>query len=73
MVLPLVDDMIQLASLLLERMPTEVEILRLKIEAERKATNQKILSFQEDLGQCHYDTKILRNEIRKRIKNMSFC
>ena len=26
----------------------------------------KILRLQEDLGQYHYDTKILRNEIRKK-------
>ena len=29
-------------------------------------TNQKILRLQEDLGQCHYDMEIQRDEIRKR-------
>ena len=38
LVLLLVDDMVQIDSLLPERMPTESEILRSKIEAKRKAT-----------------------------------
>ena len=46
--LPLVDETIQLVYLLLERVPIETEILRLEIEAERKATNLKILRLQED-------------------------
>ena len=50
LVLPPVNDMIQLASLLSKRMPTEVEILRSEIEDERKITNQNILRLQEDLG-----------------------
>ena len=58
--------MVQLACLLSKRVPTEDEILRLEIEVERKATNLKILRLQEDLRQCHYDTKILKNEIRKK-------
>ena len=58
--------MVQLACFLSERVPTGAEILRLEIEAERKATKLKILQLQEDLGQCHYDTKILKNEICKK-------
>ena len=59
MVLPPIDDMVQLDNLLPKRMPTEAEILRSKIEAEilrsefeaeRKTANQKILRVQEDLG-----------------------
>ena len=29
-------------------------------------TNQKILRLQEDLGQCHYDMQVWRDEIRKK-------
>ena len=47
-------------------MSIEVEILSLEFEAERKATNQKIWKLQEDLGQCHYDMEIQRDEIRKK-------
>ena len=58
--------MVQLACLLSERVPIEAEILRSEIKVERKATNLTILRFQKDLGQCHYDTKILKNEIRRK-------
>ena len=64
--LPLIDNMVQPACILPNKVPIEDEILRLEIEVERKATNLKILRLQEDLGQCHYDTKILKNEIRKK-------
>ena len=47
-------------------MPIEAEILRSMIEVERKATDLKILRLQKDLGQCHYNTKIFRNEIHKK-------
>ena len=57
MVLSLINDMVQLASLLSKKVPTEVEILRSEIEAERKTTNFKILRLQEDLRQGYYDTK----------------
>ena len=60
--------MVQPSNLLLERMSTEAEILRSKFEVERKTTNKKILRLQEDLGQCHYDMKIQRDEIQKRDK-----
>ena len=67
MMLPPIDDRVQPASLLLERVPIEADILRSKFEAERKATNQKILKLQEDLGQCHYDMEIQKDEIRKKV------
>ena len=51
LVLPPINDMVQLACLLPEKLPTKAEILRSKIEAERKVTNLKILRLQEDLGQ----------------------
>ena len=66
LVLPPIDDMVQLACLLSKRVPTATEILRSKIKVKRKETNLKILRLQKDLGQCHYDTKILKNEIRKK-------
>ena len=43
LMLPLVDEIIQPAYLLPERVPMEAKILRLKIEVVRKATNLKIL------------------------------
>ena len=61
LVLPLIDDMVQPASLLQEKVPTEVEILRPKIEAERKGTNLKILRLQED----QWDTEILQEDFKK--------
>ena len=56
--------MVQLACLLSKLIPTEAEILRSEIE--RKETNLKILLLQKDLGKCHYDIKILKNEILKK-------
>ena len=73
LVLPPIDDMVQSTCLLSEKVPTEVEILRSEIEVERKATNLKILRFQEDLGQCHYNTEIFKNEIRKKDQSMTYC
>ena len=64
--LPFVDETFQRAYLFLQRVPIEVEVLRSKIETKRKATNLKMLRLQEDLGKCHYDTEILKNEIRKK-------
>ena len=58
--------MVQLASVLPKKVLIEAEILRSEIEIENKATNLKILNFQEYLRQCHYNTKILKNEVRKR-------
>ena len=58
--------MVQPASFLPEKVPTEAEILRSEIGVERKATKLKILRLQEDLRQCHYDTEIFKNEIRKK-------
>ena len=49
LMLPLVDETLQPAYLSLERVPTEAEVLRSKIEAERKVTNLKILRLQKDL------------------------
>ena len=40
--------------------------IKIEDRNERKATNLKILQLQENLGQCHYDTKILKNEIHKK-------
>ena len=50
LMLPLVDETLQPAYLLLERVPTEAKVLRSKIEAKRKVTNLKILRLQKDLG-----------------------
>ena len=66
MVLSPIDDMGQLANLLSKRMLIEIEIRRSEFEADKKIPNQKILRLQEDLGQCHYNIKIQRNEIQKR-------
>ena len=41
MVLPPIDDMVQLTSLLPKRTPIEAKILRSEFEVERKATNRK--------------------------------
>ena len=64
--LPLIDETVQPAYLLSKKVHTQEEILRSKIEAERKATNLKILRLQKDLGQCHYDTEIFKNKIEKK-------
>ena len=66
MALPPVNDMVQPVSLLPERMATKAEIMRSKIETERKVTNQKILRLQEDLGKCQYDMQIQKDEFRKK-------
>ena len=66
MVLPPVDDMVQPASLLSKRVPTQAKILRSEFEVKWKTTNQKILRLQEDLGQCYYDIELQRDEIRKK-------
>ena len=66
LVLPLIDDMVQPTCFLSKKMQTEDENLRSEIKAEGKTTNLKILRLQEDLGQCHFDREILRNEIRKK-------
>ena len=72
MVLPSIDDMVQSVNLLLKRMLIEAGILRSEFEAERKATNKKVLRLQQDLGQCHYDMQIQMDEIQKRDQKYEF-
>ena len=72
LVLHPIDDMVQPASLLPERVLTESEILRSKIEAERKETNFKILTLQEDLGNVIMTRSSSKRKFVKRIKSMTF-
>ena len=66
MVLPPIDDLVHPTSLLPERMPSEVEILKLEFEIERRVNREKIMRFQEDLRQRRYDMEIQRDHIQKR-------
>ena len=43
MVLPSIDDLVQPTSLLLERMPYKVEMLKQEFEAERRVNREKIM------------------------------
>ena len=70
LVLPPIDDMVEPGCLFLEKMPTEAEILRSKIEAERKATNLKILRLQEDLGNVTTTWRSSKIKFIRRIKSM---
>ena len=63
MVLPPIDDLVQLDNLLPERMPTKVEILKQKFKVETRVNQEKIMRFQKDLGQHRYDMEIQRDQI----------
>ena len=41
MVLPPIDDLVQSTNVLLERMPTEVEILKQEFKAKKKVNSEK--------------------------------
>ena len=61
--LPKRDDFIQPACPLPERMPTELELLRQKLEIERKKNLDQGSSYQAELGQCRYFLKIEKDKV----------
>ena len=58
------DDLVQSANLLPERMPTNVEILKQEFDVEKRVSREKNIRLQEDLGQCHYDMEIQKDQIQ---------
>ena len=62
-VLSPMDDLVQSANLLPERMPTNVEILKQEFDVEKRVSREKNMRLQEDLGQCLYDMEIQRDQI----------
>ena len=63
-VLPTKDDSIQLVDPLLERMPTEVEILRRELKIEKRKNIDQDHQYQADLGQCQYFLKIQEDKVK---------
>ena len=45
-------------------MPTELELLRRKLEIERKKKLNQDSSYQEKLGQCRYFLKIEKDKVK---------
>ena len=62
--LPARDDSVQPACPLLERMPTELELLRWELEIERKKNLDQDSSYQAKLGQCRYFLKIEEDKVK---------
>ena len=58
------DDSIQPACPLLEIMPTKLELLRWKLEIERKRNLDQDSSYQAELGQCPYFLKIEEDKVK---------
>ena len=64
MALPTRDDSVQSACPLLERMPTEFELLRRELEIERRRNLDQDSSYQAELGQYKYFLKIQEDKVR---------
>ena len=62
--LPVRDDSVQPACLLLERMPIEFELLRQELEIERKRNLNQDNSYQVELGQSKYFLKIQEDKVK---------
>ena len=62
------DDSIQPACPLPERMPTELELLRQKLEIERKKNLDQDSSYQAELGRCRYFVKIEEDKVKDKRK-----
>ena len=69
MALPARDDSVQPTCPLPERMPTEFELLRRKLEIERKKNLDQGSSYQAKLGQYKYFLKIKKTRSKTRGKN----
>ena len=70
MALPVGDDYVQPACPLLERMPTEIEILRRELEVERKRNMDQDNSYQAELGQYKYFLKIQEDKVKDKRKEV---
>ena len=64
MVLPARDDSVQPTCPLLERIPTELELLIKELEIERKKNLDQDNSYQAELGQCRYFLKIEEDKVK---------
>ena len=62
--LPARDDSIHLACPLFERIPTELELLRRKLEIERKKNSDQNSNYQAELGQSRYFLKIEEDKVK---------
>ena len=58
------DNSVLPACPLLERMPTELELLRRKLEIERKKNSDQDSNYQAELGQCRYFLKIEEDKVK---------
>ena len=58
------DNSVQPACPLPERIPTELELLRRKLEIERKKNLDQDSSYQAKLGQCRYFLKIEEDKVK---------
>ena len=61
---PARDDSIQPACSLPKRMSTELELLKRKLEIERKKNLDQDSSYQAELGQCRYFLKIEEDKVK---------
>ena len=61
--LPARDDSVQPANPLLERIPTEIEILRRELEVERRRNMDLDHQYQVNLGQSRYFLKIKEDKV----------
>ena len=68
MVLPTRDDSVQPACPLLERMPTEFELLRRELEIEKMKNLDQGSSYQAELGQYKYFLKIQEDKVKDKRK-----
>ena len=68
MVLLARDDSVHPACHLLERMPTELKLLRRELEIERRKNSDQDSNYQVELGQCRYFLKIEEDKVKSEIK-----
>ena len=68
MAFPARHDSVQSVYPLLERMPTELELLKHELEIERKKNLDQGSSYQVELGQCQYFLKIEKDKVKDKIK-----
>ena len=64
MALPARDDSVHPTCPLLERMPTELELLRRELEIERKKNSDQGSNYQAELGQYQYFLKIEEDKVK---------
>ena len=62
--LPTRDDSVQPTNPLPERTPTEIEILKRKLEVEKRRSIDLDHQYHTELGQCQYFLKIQEDKVK---------